>query len=149
LDNRKIFHPTFIQFEEGQWSVFKSDFAELGQKSIDLQETTSIIAPGGWNNISINTMTIPLVDKTPLTSKEFLTLNELYKNITPRYLGEIIWRVGLIFQCWIVVFPFRSLAPNDHYRKKYSSDQIGSLSFFSISLMILFLFSKLPVILQG
>jgi len=146
LSEHKIIEPVFIEFDES-WHVFRSAYAKIDTDRMNLVDLHSILVPKDLESFTINTVSIPIVESPASIAKEFYSLPELYQQHTPKMMGEMIWRLGLILLPWCVLYPFRSLAPNLWYRKEGSGELLTCLSWLSAFLILTFLGSKLPVLL--
>ncbi len=146
LADHKISRPLFVEFRD-QWSVLRGDHAQVNSRTIDFVGLQSILAPADISHFTIKTMSIPILEKPLIVSKEFHSLSELLHIGTPKMIGEAIWRFCLIILPWCVLLPFRSLAPNLQYRKEGTGELSRCLFWFSTLLVLFFLGSKLPVIL--
>ena len=146
ISDHKILSPIFLEFDE-RWNIFHSAYAMVNSDTIELVDLHSVLAPNKLSSLSINQMSIPILESPVVIAKEFHSLQELVEKGTPKMFGEIIWRVGLIILPWFVLLPFMSLAPNLQYRKEASGELSPCLAWFSSVLILIFIGSKLPVIL--
>ena len=146
ISEHRVMNPIFIEFDE-RWNVFHSAYATVNAGTIDLVDLHSVLAPKELSSLSISKMSIPILESPVVIAKEFHSLQELIEKRTPKMIGEVIWRIGLIILPWFVLLPFMSLAPNLQYRRESSGELAPCLAWFSFILILLFIGSKLPVIL--